>query len=216
MLTGPDFREEHRLSDGTVVTLRHIRPDDAAELKRGFDRLSPESRYRRFFGGVNVMTDKLLRYLTVVDGHDHVAIVASKRGPNGEEIGCGVARFVRLAGEPTVAEAAIIVVDDMQHKGLGRLLALTLARAARERGVQHFRGEILSNNPSPRLLLEEVGAEIREGDDGHYVFDIALGDEAAPPVHGFDFAARRLLRAASEAVIGALRWIGLADWDGHD
>ena len=47
------------------------------------------------------------------------------------ETGVGVARFVRAADDPTVAEAAIAVSDEMQHKGLGRQLTLTLARAAR-------------------------------------------------------------------------------------
>ena len=57
MRTGPDFREAHVLGDGTRVVLRHIRPDDVAELRRSFDRLSPESRYRRFFGGIAQLSD---------------------------------------------------------------------------------------------------------------------------------------------------------------
>jgi GNAT superfamily N-acetyltransferase len=209
VITGPDFSEEHRLADGTPVTLRHIRPDDAAELARGFARLSPESRYRRFFGGVNVLTDKILRYLTVVDGHDHVALVATRvgDGPDGSgEVGLGVARFVRLTDEPTVAEAAITVVDEVQGRGLGGILALTLARAARERGIEHFRGEILADNPSARQLLEEVGAVMRVEDEGRLVFDVALRDDAAEP--GFDFVVRRMLRAASTYVVGALQRFG--------
>ncbi|HEY6910671.1 MAG TPA: hypothetical protein VI356_14935, partial [Myxococcales bacterium] len=129
MDTGPDFREDHVLRDGTQVTLRHIRPDDAAELKRGLERLSPASRYRRFLSLVSELTDEQVKYLTCVDGQDHVAIVAATRVPGVEgEVGLGVARVVRVPGNPEVAEAAITVVDDAQGKGLGRILALALAR----------------------------------------------------------------------------------------
>src|SRR3954463_4592891 len=162
MLTGPDFSEDHVLSSGDRVTLRHIRPSDADELKRGFQRLSDESRYRRFFSALGDLTPERLRYLTEVDGIDHVAIVAVGASPDLKtEIGYGVARFVRLRGAPDVAEAALTVVDPMQHKGLGRILGLTLAEAARERGITHFRGETLATNAPVRQLLADVGAEVR-------------------------------------------------------
>ena len=76
MQTGPDFREEHTLADGTRIVLRHIQPGDKEELRRGFLALSPTSRYRRFFG-VAELDERALAYLTEVDGVDHVAIVAT-------------------------------------------------------------------------------------------------------------------------------------------
>src|SRR5437667_11458151 len=117
MRTGPDFSEEHTLSDGTRVTLRHIRPSDADGLRDGFSRLSRESRYRRFFSGKTELSSEMLHYLTEVDGVDHVAIVAVGVSPDlKSEAGYGVARFVRREDDPDVAEAALTVVDDMQHK----------------------------------------------------------------------------------------------------
>jgi hypothetical protein len=131
MKTGPDFTEEHILSDGMHVTLRHIRASDAPELHAGFLRLSPESRYRRFFTGITDLSEEMLRYLTEVDGVDHVAIVAAGVSPDlKHEAGYGVARFVRRKDDAHVAEAAITVVDDMQHKGIGRILGIALAQAA--------------------------------------------------------------------------------------
>ncbi len=205
--TGPDFHEEAKLRDGTPVWLRHIRPEDADELKRGFERLSPESRYRRFFGAVTHLSEESLRYLTRVDGQDHVAVVAVTHAPGStDDIGLGVARFIRLPDEPTAAEAAITVIDEAQGKGLGHLLALTLARAARERGVQRFRGEILADNDQVRQLLDEVGAVVRSEPDGRVVFDIDL-DSAEEHVHSerLDVVARRILQAAAHYLIGALR-----------
>lgn len=176
MRTGKDFREEHTLADGTHVLLRHVQPTDGSELRRAFERLSPESRYRRFFGGLTQLTDATLRYLTEVDGHDHVAIVATTETPDlKSEVGLGVARFVRLRGEPTVAEAAVTVVDDSQGRGLGRLLALTLADAARERGIHTFRADVLGDNEPMRAMMAEIGAVERAHDGGVITYDIALG-----------------------------------------
>ena len=193
---GSELSEEHTLADGTRVRLRYIRPDDAAELRRGFARLSPQSRYRRFLGGVAHLSDEQIRYLTEVDGQDHVAIVAARSRSDGTEEGLGVARFVRVAGEPTVAEAAITVVDDAQHKGIGLLLGMALAAAARERGIAHFRGEVLGNNEAVQQLLREAGAVMRSAADNRVVFDIAL-DRELPASAPRELPIRRILAAAA-------------------
>lgn len=174
MRTGPDFREEHFLRDGTKVVLRHIQPVDADELLRGFEKLSPESRFFRFFHGVSRLSPEQLRYLTEVDGRDHVAIVAVTA--DGTEQGLGVARFIRDKDEPTVAEAAITVIDAMQGKGLGTILGAATARAAKERGIERFRGEILTSNQRMRELLSTAGARVSETGDGEARFDVELSD----------------------------------------
>ncbi len=209
MLTGSDFHEEHVLDDGTPVTLRHVRPEDAAELRRGFARLSPASRYRRFLGSKSTLSDETVRYLTCVDGQNHVAIVATTRGaPLGEPTGLGIARFIRSTEDPAVAEAALTVIDDMQRKGLGRILAVTLARAALERGITRFRGEILTDNEPARELLDEVGATVHASPDGSLVFDVALTPEHPPSDHSLELVARRILRAASSHLAGLFRALG--------
>jgi GNAT superfamily N-acetyltransferase len=202
METGPDLSEEHVLADGTRVTIRHIRPEDAEELRRGFERLSPQSRYRRFLGGVTSLSDEQLRYLTQVDGHDHVALVATTL-PEGatEPVGLGVARYVRAADEPAVAEAAITVQDEVQGRGIGRLLGLVLARAALERGVTRFRGEILADNEAVRGLLADVGASVKHV-DGVVVFDLDLEPPPSEPERGLDVVAHKLLRAAATFLAG--------------
>ena len=175
MKTGPDLYKRHTLRDGTHVVVRHIRPSDAAELRRAFERLSPESRYRRFFGGVPQLTEASLHYLTEVDGRDHVAIVATTDGPEPDgATGLGVARFVRLQDEPTVAEAAVTVVDDFQRQGLGRLLTTELAEAARERGIHTFRADVIADNEPMRAIMSEIGAVEREASAGVLTYDVPL------------------------------------------
>lgn len=200
----PALDEEHTLDDGTRVHLRFIRPDDADQLRQGFERLSPASRYRRFLGGIGHLSDQQIHYLTNVDGYDHVAIVAARRRSDGTEEGLGVARYIRVAGAPHLAEAAITVVDDAQHKGLGRLLGLALAMAARQRGITHFRGEILANNDSVRQLLREVGAQLRSAGDDHIEFDVLL-DREPPAEPSPEVAIRRFLKAAATWIAGLVR-----------
>lgn len=200
MYTGADFREEHVLTDGTPIVLRHIRASDGEQLRSAFQQLSPESRYRRFFHSIGRLSDDMIRYLCDVDGKDHVAIVAGKVSPDDlSEEGMGVARFVRLADEPTVAEMAVTVLDDHQGKGLGNILLHAIARAASERGIEHFRGEVLSENAPMRALLATLDAKVIESDGESIVFDVALAPLLGPDRE--TAGAAQLLREAAAAVL---------------
>ena len=198
--TGLDFSEEHTLADGTAVTLRHIRASDADNLRDAFEQLSPESRYRRFFHSIGRLSDDMVRYLCDVDAKDHVAIVAGVISPDLiHEHGLGVARFVRLRDEPTVAEMAVTVLDAYQGKGVGSILLNAIARAASERGIEHFRGEVLTENAPMRALLASIGAKVIEEHGDSIVFDVSL-----LPLLGPDHetsAAARLLREAATTIV---------------
>src|SRR5512140_526068 len=98
-----------------TLRIRPIRPSDAALLRDGFTRLSPESRRARFFAPLRELSDELVRRMTDVDGRDHAALVATSR--DGER-GFGVARYVRSKDDPSRAEIAVTVVDDVQGRGL--------------------------------------------------------------------------------------------------
>ena len=65
-----------RLPDGAQVVIRPIRAEDKRMLSDGLRRLSPESVQRRFLTPKRSFSRAELRYLTEVDGRDHVALVA--------------------------------------------------------------------------------------------------------------------------------------------
>ena len=149
------------LQDGTRVVLRGLGPSDKDALRAAFAELSLETRYMRFFSVVTEPSEPVLRYLTSVDQEDHVAIVAVVESLDlKEEHGAGIARFVRVAGDPHVAEAAVTVTDAYQRKGLGTILLAELTRAALARGVRVFRGEVLASNEGMLQILESVGAKV--------------------------------------------------------
>jgi GNAT superfamily N-acetyltransferase len=154
-----DYREVIALHDGSHVTLRLVQPADKELFVRGLGELSKESRYRRFFTDKDHLTAAELSYLTEIDQHQHFALGAVGEDDEGRPVPCGVARFVRLADEPEVAEAAIAVVDHMHRKGLGRLLLLRLIAAARERGVLLFRSDVLADNRAMLEMLDHIGLE---------------------------------------------------------
>ena len=129
--------------------MRPIRSDDKAALAAGLVELSDVSVYRRFLSAKPSFSSAELRYLTEVDGHDHVAFVAES--PEGRLVAVG--RWVRDAQEPTTAEAAIVVADHLQGLGLGSLLADLLAGEALRQDVRRFSATMLSDNvPAQRLM----------------------------------------------------------------
>lgn len=167
---GSDYVEELALRDGTRVRLRTIRPTDKERLVTGLARLSPQSRYLRFFTDKERLTEGELRYLTELDGEHHFAIGASRLDDDGREgEGLGIGRFVALRDEPTVAEPALAVVDDVQGQGLGRLLLMRLVAAATERGVKTFRCDFLAVNRGMQELLRDVSPDVSFRSDGPVV-----------------------------------------------
>ncbi len=78
--------------------------------------------------------------------------------------GVGVARYIRLPGDPAVAEAAVTVVDDFQGRGVGTILLRLLAESALEQGIRSFRGYVLAANDPMVEILRDLGATVaREG-----------------------------------------------------
>src|ERR1700761_5144526 len=74
------------------IETRPMRPDDRDGLAQLFARLSPESRYRRFFELKRELKPRELDWLTAIDHVDHEAVVAVDQH-DGSLIGVG--RYVR-------------------------------------------------------------------------------------------------------------------------
>jgi GNAT superfamily N-acetyltransferase len=171
----------HRLRDGTRVRLRAIGPADRRPLVAGFERLSPETRYKRFFSAVPRLPEALLARLLDTDGWNHLAIGAERLREDGsaEEALVGVARFIRSASDPASAETSVAVADELQHQGLGTLLLAALSDAARARGVQRFSARVLAGNAPMNALLRGLGAGRPRREDGQLLYDFELPRRAA-------------------------------------
>ena len=145
------------------MNVRAIEPGDKDLLVGAFDRMSEDSRYRRFFQPIHELSDTNLRFLTEVDHHDHEALVALD-----DDEAVGVARYVRSVEKPSRAEVAVSVVDDYQGKGVGGGLLERLVDRAREEDVTHFTALVQAANPGAVRVLSTLGATEthREGGRG--------------------------------------------------
>ncbi len=141
------------LRDGSRIRIRQGHRSDRELLLRGFERLSPESRYRRFLAPMPELNEAAVRYLTEIDHHDHEAIIALDDA-TGE--GIGVARYIRDPNRPTAAELAVTVIDDWQRLGVGGLLLEVLSARAREEGIRTFTALMLATNRKMMVLLKEL------------------------------------------------------------
>ena len=174
------------------IAIRPIAASDRDRLAAAFERLSPESRYLRFFSTISRLSQSQLTYLTEVDHHDHEALVAVDEATGGL---VGVARYVRT--DPGVAEPAVVVADDWQGRGIGSSLLDQLASRAREEGIAVFAAVVLAHNEAALVALGRLG-ESRVVSQGQHVevhIDLAAPETASTTLQD-------LLRRAAEQSIG--------------
>jgi RimJ/RimL family protein N-acetyltransferase len=172
-----DFAARHSrivtLRDGTDIEVRPIVPDDAPMLRAGFEKLSEESRWRRFLRPVTRLTNEEVRYLTEIDYVDHFAWGAQTAGDPPQ--GIGVARFIRDPGDGWAAEVAVVIADEWQGRGVGTLLLELLVISAGEREIERFVAYVAASNSAGRALLDGLGAR-GEYAEGLWVCSLELQD----------------------------------------
>jgi nicotinate phosphoribosyltransferase len=161
------------LRDGNRIRIRPVVVADQEEIARGFERLSVESRVSRFFIPPAHLSDTMLRYLTQIDYSNHVALGAFAIDEPGEP-GVAIARYVRLADDPTCAEAAVTVLDEYQRRGIATVLLETLALIALQNGVVRFCGFVKWENDDVLELARSVGASVQHSSNGVARVDVPL------------------------------------------
>lgn len=168
------------LRDGTQVAIRPIRPDDAPRLQALHQRLSPQSRALRFLSiRSELPQDEAIR-LATVDYQSRMAFVATC-AEKGEERIIGVARYAAQGpASPHEAEAAIVVEDKYQGRGLGTRLLEILIDYARAHSIKTFVAEISVENSQMMRLIHQSGipteTKLERG-----VWEVRLKLDAAPP-----------------------------------
>ncbi|WP_282128854.1 GNAT family N-acetyltransferase [Roseobacter litoralis] len=131
-------------------------PTDRYLLEIGFAHLSDRARYFRFLGAHKNLSEKELDTFTAINGPDHVAVGALLKDRAIPEP-IGIARYIRLPDQKHVAEIAITIADQYQHKGLGSLLLGVLAKFARQGGITEFTALVHSENTAMLGLLDQFG-----------------------------------------------------------
>ena len=158
--------QHHFLFDGTPVTIRPVRAEDAAMEQELVRHLSEDSRYFRFMGSVRELSANKLKYFTEIDYARHMAFVATIMR-EGQEVEIGVARYVATEKAES-CEFAITVDDAWQGTGVAGLLMIPLQEAAREHGFRIMEGLVMATNRKMIKFARQLGFSVHhdpgEGD----------------------------------------------------
>ena len=155
------------LKDGTPVTIRPIRPEDEPLMVQFHHTLSERSVYLRYFCSLSLSTrvehERLVRIC--FGSYDRgFALVADRKNPEtGQHEVLGVGRF--SATHRGEAEAAVLVSDQWQGRGLGTELLAGVARVARDEKFKRLSGEILRDNLATQAIFKKVGFKLRLMED---------------------------------------------------
>jgi RimJ/RimL family protein N-acetyltransferase len=168
--------------DGRAIAVRHIQRADAVLLEGLFYKLSPESRWRRFFVPLdNIDAEQVRegaeRLATIHPGRE-VALIALTTDAVSEAV--GVARYASMEDDNPVVEASIVLRDDYQHSGLGQQLLDLLVQTALAHGIRHVVMLTHADNKGMIALARRLGLPF-EGkySAGLYEIDVKLVDEPA-------------------------------------
>jgi acetyltransferase len=160
------------LKDGTAVTIRPIRPEDEPLMVRFHETLSERSVYLRYFCSMSLSArvehERLVR-ICFASYDRGFALVAERNDPaTGRREILGVGRFSAIRrGE---AEAAVLVSDQWQGRGLGTELLAGVVRIAREEKFERLSGEILRDNLATQAIFRKTGFKLRQTGDPSSVF----------------------------------------------
>lgn len=152
---------------GKRLRVGFLLPESRKKVAAGFEFMSRETIRHRFFGIKNGFTDRELKYLTEIDGLNHFALGLEE--VEAPERGIAVIRMVRDDLHPNVAEIAVLIVDEYQRMGLGKLLMNLCIVAAAERSIDVFRFTFLPDNQAIRSLIRFYGKAHMEATGSDYV-----------------------------------------------
>lgn len=151
------------LRDGTVLTMRPIRPEDAEMERRFVAELSEQTKFFRFFYRLHELTPAMLGRFTQVDYDRELALLALAPAPGmpGGQQMIGIARYIANLDHES-AEFAVVVADAWQGRGVASRLMKALISCAKKRGLQRLVGNVLRANHNMVRFCQELGFEIRD------------------------------------------------------
>ncbi|MBY5920672.1 GNAT family N-acetyltransferase [Ferrimonas balearica] len=152
--------------DGAPVAIRAITPEDKYEMRDLYPTLSERTLYMRFFRVISAPSLEAIARYTDVDFNTHLALVALW-GPEQRMVAAG--RLIRATADSDVAELSCLVIDEMQHRGIGRVLVSRLLETGREWGINRVIALVhAENHPMLRLLKSQGYPTELVYDDGEF------------------------------------------------
>ena len=193
------------LGSGDTAYIRPLTADDKAALADFHQRQSPESIYRRYFSPKPELNARELEHFTDIDMVNRVALAVESQNQF-----VAWASYERWPGR-NEAEAAFMVDDEFQGRGIATLLLEHLAAIAQSNGIERFTAEVLGDNRGMLAVFSKAGWPLQRRFDSGVVdldWDLTSTDEFLDSVERREQrsdsrAVTRLLLPKAIAVIGA-------------
>ncbi len=156
------------LKNGTLVTLRPIRPEDEPLMVKFHETLSDRTVYSRYFGSLSlhrrVAHERLLQICDCDYDREMVLVVEYHDAKSGQPNILGVGRLNKLEGDKE-AEVAVLISDRYQGQGLGTALLERLLQFARDQKLSRLVAEMLHDNLAMQTLMKRLGFRLNRLDD---------------------------------------------------
>lgn len=157
-----------QLPNGTDITIRPIRPEDADMEKDFIHRLSERSKYFRFMQALQELTPEMIVRFTQIDYDREMAFVAVTKD---EEEELGVGRYM-MNPDGNSADFALVVSDQYHGMGIGSRIMRALMQSAKHKGIIKVEGEILSVNKPMLSLVKKLGFSVEPIEGDHEVIRV--------------------------------------------
>jgi acetyltransferase len=144
-----------RLTDGTEVILRPIRPEDEPLEHEMLTTVSEETLRSRFYQNLKNISHAMHVRSCHIDYDRDMAIVAEIRTDQKKRI-VGIGSLA-VDANGAAGEFAVIVHDDFQGRGLASKLLDVLIGIAAEHGLKEFYGFLEPTNGRMTALCEKLG-----------------------------------------------------------
>ena len=157
----PEDLETFRTTEtGLEIFLRPAKISDEPLLKEFVYSLSDQSLYRRFISRRTDMPHEFLQKFVIIDYAEEMAIFAVTGHAQKEEI-IGVGRYY-IDKKTHTAEAAFVVRDDFQKRGIGTELLKYLTYLAQKQGLLGFTADVLVDNKPMLHVFQKMGFDIQK------------------------------------------------------
>lgn len=167
------------LGDGSRVFQRALKLTDEGKLRDFFYRLSPSSVHDRFFRVVHAMPHAQLQDLLRIDYEADMALVVLTGHAEDAEL-IGICHYLRDP-RTNLAEAAFLVRDDWQGRGIAPRMMEGLVEAARRNGIAGFTAEVLAKNARMMRVFHKCGFAVQSRlEDGVYALRIPFEQPRDP------------------------------------
>lgn len=153
-----------KLSDGTSIIMRPIKPEDEPLWLELLGSCSKESIYYRFRYNFHFDSHEIATQFCFIDYSREIAIVAEIEYEGRKRL-IGVGRLISDPDHETV-EYAVLIADDWQHKELGTRLTEYCIKIANNWNLKKIIAQTTTDNKPMIKVFRKLGFSLNFNSDG--------------------------------------------------